>query len=221
MQITKEAMITLCGRPNVGKSSLTNALVGEKIAIVSSKPQTTRNRIYGVVTSGDTQLVLLDTPGLHKAQNRLGDYMVKVVEDSLSDIDAVLLLVEPIAHVGKPEQMIIDRLKKSGEKAILVINKIDIVKKEALLPVIAAYQTAYDFDAVLPVSARTGEGLDELVRVLRGCAQEGPQLFPDDMTTDQPDSQVCAEIVREKIRVNAEKYPVEKAKGKSAKYDKL
>lgn len=199
MQITKEAMITLCGRPNVGKSSLTNALVGEKIAIVSSKPQTTRNRIYGVVTSGDTQLVLLDTPGLHKAQNRLGDYMVKVVEDSLSDIDAVLLLVEPIAHVGKPEQMIIDRLKKSGEKAILVINKIDTVKKEALLPVIAAYQTAYDFDAVLPVSARTGEGLDELVRVLRGCAQEGPQLFPDDMTTDQPDSQVCAEIVREKI----------------------
>lgn len=199
MQITKEAMITLCGRPNVGKSSLTNALVGEKIAIVSIKPQTTRNRIYGVVTSGDTQLVLLDTPGLHKAQNRLGDYMVKVVEDSLSDIDAVLLLVEPIAHVGKPEQMIIDRLKKSGEKAILVINKIDTVKKEALLPVIAAYQTAYDFDAVLPVSARTGEGLDELVRVLRGCAQEGPQLFPDDMTTDQPDSQVCAEIVREKI----------------------
>ena len=128
--MTKEAMITVAGRSNVGKSSLTNALVGEKIAIVSSKPQTTRNRIYGVVNTGDTQLVLMDTPGLHKAKNRLGDYMVKVVEDSLSDIDAVMMLVEPIAHVGTPEQIIIDRLKKSGEKAVLVINKIDTVKKE-------------------------------------------------------------------------------------------
>ncbi len=199
MQITKDAMITVCGRPNVGKSSLTNALVGEKIAIVSNKPQTTRNRIYGVVNSGDTQLVLLDTPGLHKAQNRLGDYMVKVVEDSLSDIDAVMMLVEPIAHVGKPEQIIIDRLQRGGEKAVLVINKIDTVKKEELLAVIAAYQAAFDFDAVVPVSARTGEGLDDLLNTLKGYAQEGPQLFPDDMTTDQPDQQVCAEIVREKI----------------------
>ena len=197
--ITKEAMITVCGRPNVGKSSLTNALVGEKIAIVSSKPQTTRNRIYGVVNTGDTQLVLMDTPGLHKAKNRLGDYMVKVVEDSLSDIDAVMMLVEPIAHVGTPEQIIIDRLKKSGEKAVLVINKIDTVKKEELLPVIAAYQREYDFDAVVPVSARTGEGLEDLRKTLCAYAQEGPQLFPDDMTTDQPDQQVCAEIVREKI----------------------
>ena len=197
--ITKEAMITVCGRPNVGKSSLTNALVGEKIAIVSSKPQTTRNRIYGVVNTGDTQLVLVDTPGLHKAKNRLGDYMVKVVEDSLSDIDAVMMLVEPIAHVGTPEQIIIDRLKKSGEKAVLVINKIDTVKKEELLPVIAAYQREYDFDAVVPVSARTGEGLEDLRKTLCAYAQEGPQLFPDDMTTDQPDQQVCAEIVREKI----------------------
>ena len=124
MPITKEAMITLCGRPNVGKSSLTNALVGEKIAIVSNKPQTTRTRIRGVVNTGDTQLVLMDTPGLHKAQNRLGDYMVKVVENSLSDIDVVVMLVEPIAHVGKPEEILIERLKRSGEKAILVINKI-------------------------------------------------------------------------------------------------
>ena len=199
MQITKEAMITVCGRPNVGKSSLTNALVGEKIAIVSNKPQTTRNRIYGVVNSGDTQLVLVDTPGLHKAQNRLGDYMVKVVEDSLSDIDVVMMLVEPIAHVGTPEQLIIDRMKKSGEKAVLVINKIDTVKKEELLAVIAAYQQAYAFDAIIPVSARTREGLDDLLNTLKGYAVEGPQLFPEDMTTDQPDQQVCAEIVREKI----------------------
>ena len=197
--ITKEAMITVCGRPNVGKSSLTNALVGEKIAIVSSKPQTTRNRIYGVVNTGDTQLVLMDTPGLHKAKNRLGDYMVKVVEDSLSDIDAVMMLVEPIAHVGTPEQIIIDRLKKSGEKAVLVINKIDTVKKEELLPVIAAYQREYDFDAVVPVSARTGEGLEDLRKTLCAYAQEGPQLFPDDMVTDQPERQVCAEIIREKL----------------------
>lgn len=199
MQITKEAMITVCGRPNVGKSSLTNALVGEKIAIVSNKPQTTRNRIYGVVNSGDTQLVLMDTPGLHKAQNRLGDYMVKVVEDSLSDIDVVMMLVEPIANVGTPEQLIIDRLKKSGEKAVLVINKIDTVKKEDLLAVIAAYQAAYDFDAVVPVSARTHEGLEDLLNTLKSYAVEGPHLFPEDMTTDQPDQQVCAEIVREKI----------------------
>lgn len=199
MQMTKEAMITLCGRPNVGKSSLTNALVGEKIAIVSNKPQTTRTRIRGVVNTGDTQLVLMDTPGLHKAQNRLGDYMVKVVENSLSDIDAVVMLVEPIAHVGKPEEILIERLKRSGEKAILVINKIDTVKKEDLLAVIAAYQGTYDFDAIIPVSARTGEGLDDLLDTLKGYAQPGPQLYPDDMTTDQPDSQVCAEIVREKI----------------------
>ena len=199
MPITKEAMITLCGRPNVGKSSLTNALVGEKIAIVSNKPQTTRTRIRGVVNTGDTQLVLMDTPGLHKAQNRLGDYMVKVVENSLSDIDVVVMLVEPIAHVGKPEEILIERLKRSGEKAILVINKIDTVKKEDLLAVIAAYQGAYDFDAIIPVSARTGEGLEDLLDTLKGYAQGGPQLYPDDMTTDQSDSQVCAEIVREKI----------------------
>ena len=199
MQITKEAMITVCGRPNVGKSSLTNALVGEKIAIVSNKPQTTRNRIYGVVNSGDTQLVLMDTPGLHKAQNLLGDYMVKVVEDSLSDIDVVMMLVEPIANVGTPEQIIIDRLKKSGEKAVLVINKIDTVKKEDLLAVIAAYQAAHSFDAVIPVSARTHEGLEDLLNTLKSYAVEGPQLFPEDMTTDQPEQQVCAEIVREKI----------------------
>ncbi len=199
MPITKEAMITVCGRPNVGKSSLTNALVGEKIAIVSSKPQTTRNRIFGVVNSGDTQLVLMDTPGLHKAQNRLGDYMVQVVEESLSDVDAVMMLVEPIAHVGKPEQILLERLRKRKERAVLVINKIDTVKKEALLAVMAAYQNEYAFDAVIPVSARTGEGLEDLLHTLKGYAQEGPQLFPDDMTTDQSDSQVCAEIVREKI----------------------
>ena len=140
MNITKTAMITVCGRPNVGKSSLTNALVGEKIAIVSNKPQTTRNRIYGVVNHGDTQYVLLDTPGLHKPRSRLGDYMVKVVRESLADVEAAMLLVEPIAHVGEPEKILIQRFQEEGIPAILCINKVDTVeKKEELLEVIAAY----------------------------------------------------------------------------------
>ena len=201
MNITKTAMITVCGRPNVGKSSLTNALVGEKIAIVSKKPQTTRNRIYGVVNRGDTQFVLLDTPGLHKPRSRLGDYMVKVVRESLSAVECALLLVEPIAHVGEPERILLRRIEEEQLPVVLCINKIDTVeKKEDLLAVIAAYSEVYDgFDAIIPLSARTGDGLEELLAQLQNYAQEGPQLFPDGMTTDQPDAQVCAEIVREKM----------------------
>lgn len=201
MHITKTAMITVCGRPNVGKSSLTNALVGEKIAIVSNKPQTTRNRIYGVVNRGDTQFVLLDTPGLHKPRSRLGDYMVKVVRESLADVEAALLLVEPIAHVGEPEKVLLQRIAEENIPAVLCINKIDTVeKKDDLLAVIAAYsETGAAFDAIIPISARTGDGLEELMAQLAKYAQEGPQLFPDGMTTDQPDAQVCAEIVREKM----------------------
>ena len=201
MHITKTAMITVCGRPNVGKSSLTNALVGEKIAIVSNKPQTTRNRIYGVVNRGDTQFVLLDTPGLHKPRSRLGDYMVKVVRESLADVEAALLLVEPIAHVGEPEKVLLQRIAEEKIPAVLCINKIDTVeKKDDLLAVIAAYsETGAAFDAIIPISARTGDGLEELMAQLAKYAQEGPQLFPDGMTTDQPDAQVCAEIVREKM----------------------
>lgn len=201
MNITKTAMITVCGRPNVGKSSLTNALVGEKIAIVSNKPQTTRNRIYGVVNRGDTQFVLLDTPGLHKPRSRLGDYMVKVVRESLADVEAALLLVEPIAHVGEPEKVLLQRIAEEKIPAILCINKIDTVEnKEDLLAVIAAYsETGANFEAIIPISARTGDGLEELMEQLAKYAQEGPQLFPDGMTTDQPDAQVCAEIVREKM----------------------
>ena len=206
MNITKTAMITVCGRPNVGKSSLTNALVGEKIAIVSNKPQTTRNRIYGVVNSGDTQLVLLDTPGFHKAKNRLGDYMVKVTRDSIADVDAVLLMVEPVPHVGIPEAELIEKIKQSGSPAILCINKIDTIEKKGdLLAVIAAYSEAYAFDAIIPISALTRDGLDELLTELKKYAAEGPQLFPDDMTTDQPDRQVVGEIVREKMLRNLDK----------------
>ena len=199
--ITRTAMITICGRPNVGKSSLTNALVGEKIAIVSDKPQTTRNRIYGVVNPEDTQFVLLDTPGLHKPRSRLGDYMVKVVRESLEQVEAALLLVEPIAHVGEPEKILLQRIQEEHLPCVLCINKIDTVeKKDDLLEVIAAYSAVYPgFDAIIPISARTGDGLDDLMAQLQTYAAEGPQLFPDGMTTDQPDAQVCAEILREKM----------------------
>ena len=198
--IKNVAMITVCGRPNVGKSSLTNALVGEKVAIVSNKAQTTRNRIYGVVNREDTQYILLDTPGLHKPKSALGDYMVKVVTSSLSDVDCALLLVEPIAHVGAPELALIERIKEEHLPAILCINKIDTVEPAELLPVIAAYNEAWDgFDAIIPISAHSGSGLDDLMKELRKYASEGPQLFPDGQTSDQPERQVMGEIVREKL----------------------
>ena len=206
MNITKTAMVTVCGRPNVGKSTLTNALVGEKIAIVSNKPQTTRNRIYGVVNKDDTQVVLLDTPGFHKAKNRLGDYMVKVTRESITDVDAVVLIVEPVPHVGIPEQELIKKIKESEIPAILCINKIDTIeKKEDLLAVIAAYSEAHDFDAIIPISAMQQDGLNDLLAELVKYAQEGPQLFPDGMVTDQPDRQVVGEIVREKMLRNLDK----------------
>ena len=197
--ISKTAMITICGRPNVGKSTLTNALVGEKIAIVSNKPQTTRNRISAVVNRGDTQFVIIDTPGFHKPRTRLGDYMVNVVKESVADVDAVMLLIEPIANIGRQEEELIARIKETGVPAILVINKIDTVEKTELLEVMALYSAAHDFDAIIPMSAKNGEGLDELLAELEKYAQEGPQLFPDDMICDQPEKQICAELVREKL----------------------
>ena len=195
----KSAMITICGRPNAGKSTLTNALVGEKIAIVSDKPQTTRNRITAIVSRGETQFVLLDTPGFHKPRTRLGDYMVNVVKESVADVDCVLLMVEPVAAIGPQEEALIERLKQAGVPALLLINKIDTVEKPRLLEVMALYGAAFDFDAILPISAKTGEGLEELLRELEKYAVEGPHLFPEDMITDQPERQVCAELVREKL----------------------
>ena len=199
-EITKSGIITICGRPNVGKSTLTNALVGEKVAIVSNKPQTTRNRICGILNRGESQFVFVDTPGLHKARTRLGDYMVNVVKESVSDVDAVMLLVEPIANIGGPEQQLIDRIKVLGCPAVLVINKIDEVeKKEELLEIIQLYSQAHDFQAIVPISARNKEGIDELLTILEKFIQEGPQLFPADMTSDQPERQMMAEILREKM----------------------
>ncbi len=197
--MTKAAMITVCGRPNVGKSTLTNALVGEKVAIVSPKPQTTRNRITAIVERGDTQFVLLDTPGIHKPRTRLGDYMVNVVKESVADVDCVVMMVEPIASIGPQEEALIERLRETHSSAILVINKIDTVEKSKLLEVIALYSQAFAFDAVIPISARTGDGLNELLRELDKYAVEGPHFFPDDMITDQPERQICAELVREKL----------------------
>lgn len=195
----KSGIFAVVGRPNVGKSTLTNALVGEKVAIVTNKPQTTRNRIMGIVNHGDSQLVLMDTPGLHRPQSRLGDYMVKVVKESVSDVDGILILVEPIPNIGGPEQELIDRAKATGLPAVLIINKTDTVEKERLLEVIAVYAAAHDFHAILPISAKKRDGLDELLSMLEALAPEGPQLYPDGQTSDQPERQIMAEIVREKL----------------------
>lgn len=195
----KNAMITIAGRPNVGKSTLTNALVGEKVAIVSNKPQTTRNRITGIVERGETQLVLMDTPGFHRARTRLGEYMDKVVRESVADVDAVVLVVEPIASIGRQEAELMAQIKAAGIPAVLAVNKIDTVEKGELLEVMAAYAGEHDFDAIIPVSARRREGLEELLSQLEKYAEEGPHLFPDDMYTDQPEKQLCAEMVREKL----------------------
>ena len=199
MNIKRSGMITIVGRPNVGKSTLTNALVGEKIAIVTNKPQTTRNRICAVLNRGDSQFVFIDTPGLHRARTKLGDYMVGVVKQSVADVDAVMLLVEPIANVGGPEEELIGRIRALGVPAVLVINKIDTVKKEDLLAVMRAYQATHDFQAIVPISAKNGEGVEDLLTVLAGFLPEGPQLFPEGMVTDQPERQVMAEILREKL----------------------
>ena len=202
---TKSAMITIAGRPNVGKSTLTNALVGEKIAIVSNKPQTTRNRICAIVNRKDCQLVFIDTPGFHRPRTKLGDYMVNVVRESVADVDAVILIVEPIANVGEQEKALIEQIRATGAPAILVINKIDTVEKETLLPVIAAYQQELDFAAVIPISAKWHDGVAGLLTVCEQFAAPGPQLVPDDMVTDMPEKQIMAEIIREKLLWNLDR----------------
>ena len=196
---TKTAMITIAGRPNVGKSTLTNYLVGEKIAIVSNKPQTTRNRICGIVTRGATQFVFVDTPGFHKPRTKLGDYMVNITKESIADVDLTILVVEPVASVGAQEEALIEQLKGKKSPVVLAINKIDTVEKESLLEVIAAYSAAMDFEAIIPISAKNGDGVEALLEVCDKYAVESPFLFPEDSTTDQPERQVMAEIIREKL----------------------
>ncbi len=202
---TKSAMITIAGRPNVGKSTLTNYLVGEKIAIVSNKPQTTRNRICGIVTKENIQFVFVDTPGYHRARTKLGDYMVNVARESIADVDATILVVEPLASIGPQEEGLIEKIKGSKCPAILAINKIDTVEKDSLLEVIAVYSQTGVFDTIIPICAKTGDGIDDLLETCGKYAVESPFMFPDDATTDQPERQVMAEIIREKILWNLDK----------------
>ena len=193
----KAGFATLIGRPNVGKSTLMNALIGQKIAITSNKPQTTRNRIQTVYTSKEGQIVFLDTPGIHKAKNKLGDYMVRVAERTLSEVDVILWLVEPTTYIGAGEQHIIEQLKRAKNPVILVINKIDTVKKDDLFAVIDTYRKQMDFAEIVPVSAFKKTNTDELIKCIMQYLPYGPAFYDEDTITDQPERQIVAELIRE------------------------
>ena len=194
----KSGFVTLIGRPNVGKSTLMNYLIGQKIAITSNKPQTTRNRIQTVLTTEEGQIVFVDTPGIHKAKNKLGEYMVNVAERTLNEVDVVLWLVEPTTFIGAGEKHIAEQLGKVKTPVILVINKVDMVKKEDILTFIDAYRKIYDFAEIVPVSARNGDNTDELVKVILKYLPYGPQFYDEDTITDQPERQIVSELIREK-----------------------
>lgn len=194
----KSGFVTLIGRPNVGKSTLMNYLIGQKIAITSNKPQTTRNRIQTVLTTEEGQVVFVDTPGIHKAKNKLGEYMVNVAERTLNEVDVVMWLVEPTTFIGAGEQHIASQLKKVKTPVILVINKIDSVKPEEVLASISAYKDLYEFAEIVPVSARNGNNTEELLKVIMKYLPYGPQFYDEDTVTDQPERQIVAEIIREK-----------------------
>lgn len=195
----KTGFIAIVGRPNVGKSTLLNAILGEKIAIVSPKPQTTRTRITGIHTVGDIQYVFLDTPGIHRPQNKLGDFMMKAADDAVSDVDAVLYVVEADKHISPAEERLLYRLSRSKTPTILIINKTDVSTAKKVGDTIQYFSEMFDFQAVIPLCARKGEGIDILFEELEPLMREGPWLFPEDMVTDQPERQIAAEIIREKI----------------------
>ena len=194
----KSGFVTLIGRPNVGKSTLMNSLIGQKIAITSNKPQTTRNRIQTVYTSEEGQIVFVDTPGIHKAKNKLGDYMVNVAERTLKEVDVVLWLVEPTNYIGAGEQQILMQLRNLNTPVILVINKIDTVKKEELFGFIDTYRKEMDFAEIVPVSALKNDNTDELIRCIMKYLPYGPAFYDEDTVTDQPQRQIVAELIREK-----------------------
>lgn len=194
----KSGFAALIGRPNVGKSTLMNCLIGQKIAITSNKPQTTRNRIQTVYTSKEGQIVFVDTPGIHKAKNRLGDYMVNVASKSLKEVDVILWLVEPSNFIGAGERHIIEQLQKINTPVILVINKIDKVKREDILAFIDTYRKELDFAEIVPVSALKGENTDELIKCIMAYLPYGPAFYDEDVITDQPERQIVAELIREK-----------------------
>lgn len=206
--MTRTTFIAIVGRPNVGKSTLLNSILGEKVAIVSKKPQTTRNRITGIHTVGEDQYVFLDTPGVHRPRTRLGDFMVRTAGDTLGEADAAILVVEPRDEVGDIEEGILDKIRAAGLPAILAINKIDATSKEHIAKTIASYASAYDFDAVVPMCAKNGKGVDILLSECERYLGESEFFFPSDALTDQPERQIAAEIVREKLlRVLEEEIP--------------
>lgn len=197
--MTKSAFITILGRPNAGKSSLLNALIGEKIAAVSSKPQTTRTKITGVLTEGDTQLVFIDTPGILREKDRLASHMIKAIDSSVSSIDAVLLVVDAEKRAGEQEKTLLRKISKNTPK-VLIVNKVDLFEnKEDIIPIIAEYASLGDFDAVIPISALEKDGLDIILEQLKKYAVEGPHYFPDGKFTDQPERVIASEIIREKL----------------------
>lgn len=204
----KSGFVTLIGRPNVGKSTLMNHLIGQKIAITSDKPQTTRNRIQTVYTDERGQVIFLDTPGIHKAKNKLGEYMVKVAKDTLNEVDVVLWLVEPTTYIGAGEQHIIEQLAKVKTPVILVINKIDTVKKEEIMAAIETYQNKYPFAEIIPVSAKKKENTYRLMEQVFKYLPYGPMYYDEDTVTDQPERQIAAELIREKaLRLLGEEVP--------------
>ncbi len=206
--MTKTAFIAIVGRPNVGKSTLLNAILGEKIAIVSKRPQTTRNRITGIYTEGEDQIVFLDTPGMHRPRTRLGDYMVEAAGHAISDTEAAILVVEPREAVGDIEAKVIEEFRSRSIPALLVINKVDAVSPENVARTIEAYAAAYDFDAVIPISAKHKRGVDTVLSECRRYLEESVWFFPEDIVTDQPERQIAAEIIREKLlRTLSEEIP--------------
>ena len=200
--------VSLVGRPNVGKSTLMNRLIGEKIAIISNKPQTTRNRVQSILTKDDFHIVFIDTPGIHKPRHKLGEFMVKSAETTLNEVDAVLMLIEPADRVLEADRLIIEKFSKIKSPVILVINKVDSTDKERVFKVIDNYRKLYDFAEIVPISALEGTNTDELLEVIKKYLPEGPQYFPSDMITDQPERQIAAEIIREKaLRLLQEEIP--------------
>ncbi len=195
----KSGFVSIIGMPNVGKSTLLNALAGQKIAIISDKPQTTRNKILAIYTDSEHQIVFTDTPGIHRPHNKLGEYMVKVANESMSEMDIILFVVDATKKISEQEREIAKSINKTGSKSILVLNKVDAINKEDLLPMIADYSAINNFDSIVPISAKTRNGVEILLEDMKNMIPEGPQFYDEDMVTDQPEKQIAAEIIREKL----------------------